>query len=68
MTLYTLSCPGCGQPFNVRLGIGASKMTRFYVPCANCRQPIRGRSQGQDLETHRVDFEAELRLSCHNCG
>jgi len=58
--MYTLSCPGCGQSFNVRLGIGASKMTRFYVPCANCRLPIRGRSQGQDLETHRVDFEAEL--------
>jgi hypothetical protein len=60
MTLYTLRCPGCEQPFNVRLGIGPSKMTRFYVPCAHCSLPIRGRSHGQDLESHRVEFEAEV--------
>ena len=60
MTLYTLRCPGCEQPFNVRLGIGPSKMTGFYVPCAHCSLPIRGRSHGQDLESHRVEFEAEV--------
>ncbi|MDZ5447919.1 hypothetical protein U2F26_35395 [Micromonospora sp. 4G57] len=59
MTLYTLRCPGCEEPFSVRLGIGPSKMTRFYVPCAHCRLPIRGRSHGKDLESHRVEFEAE---------
>ena len=60
MMLYSLRCPGCEEPFNVRLGIGPSKMTRFYVPCAHCELPIRGRSHGQDLETHRVEFDAEL--------
>jgi hypothetical protein len=60
MTLYTLRCPGCEESFNARLGIGASTMTRFYVPCAHCRLPIRGRSHGHDLESHRVEFEAEL--------
>jgi hypothetical protein len=35
-------------------------MTRFYVPCPSCRLPIRGRSHGADLDTHRVEFDAEL--------
>lgn len=34
-------------------------MTRFYVPCPSCKLPIRGRSHGESLETHRVEFEAE---------
>ncbi|MEU0157259.1 hypothetical protein, partial [Micromonospora fulviviridis] len=59
MTMYTLRCPGCEEPFNLRLGIGPAKMTRFYVPCPHCSLPIRGRSHGQDLESHRIDFEAE---------
>jgi hypothetical protein len=60
MTLCTLRCPGCGEPFNVRLGIGPSRMARFYVPCAHCKLPIRGSAHGQNLETHRVEFEAEM--------
>jgi hypothetical protein len=60
MTLYTLRCPGCEKPFNVRLGVGSSNMARFYVPCAHCRLPIRGRSHGQDLQSHRIEFEAEV--------
>lgn len=34
-------------------------MTRFYVPCPTCKLPIRGRSHGEELETHRVEFDAE---------
>lgn len=59
MTMYTLRCPGCEEPFNLRLGIGPAKMARFYAPCPHCSLPIRGRSHGQDLESHRVEFEAE---------
>ncbi len=58
--LNTLRCPGCEQPFHVRFGVGPSKMARFYVPCANCSLPIRGRSHGQDLDSHRLEFEAEV--------
>lgn len=34
-------------------------MTRFYVPYPTCRLPIRGRSHGQELDFHVVEFEAE---------
>lgn len=56
---YPIICPGCEVPFLVRLGMAPSKMTRFYVPCPSCKLPIRGRSHGQDLDSHRVDFDAE---------
>lgn len=56
---YPIVCPGCDTPFLVRLGVTPSKMTRFYVPCPTCHLPIRGRSHGEELETHRVEFDAE---------
>lgn len=55
----SIVCPGCETPFLVRLGLGPSKMTRFYVPCPACRLPVRGRSHGDDLVSHRVEFDAE---------
>src|SRR4051812_13385999 len=59
MSRYSIICPGCEEPFLVRLGVAPSKMTRFYVPCPSCKFPIRGRSHGEELSTHRVEFEAE---------
>ena len=35
-------------------------MTKFYLPCPECGLPIRGRSFGQEIEQHHVDFEAEV--------
>jgi hypothetical protein len=56
---FPIVCPGCEVPFVVRMGMAPSKMTRFYVPCPTCKLPIRGRSHGEDLDSHRVDFDAE---------
>ena len=57
---YPIICPGCEEPFLVRLGVAPTKMTRFYVPCPSCKLPIRGRSYGEDLLSHKVEFNAEL--------
>ena len=56
---YGIVFPGCEVPFLVRLGMAPSKMTRFYVPCPTCKLPIRGRSHGTDLDSHKIDFEAQ---------
>jgi hypothetical protein len=56
---YSIICPGCGEPFQVRFGLAPTTMTRFYVPCPACRLPIRGRSHGQDLDNHKVEFDAD---------
>lgn len=56
---YPIICPGCNEPFLVRLGVAPTKLTRFYVPCPACKLPIRGTSQGKELESHKVEFEAE---------
>lgn len=56
---YSIICPGCDAPFVVRLTLAPSKMTRFYVPCPACRLPIRARSHGKELDSHRVEFDAE---------
>lgn len=56
---FPIICPGREVPFLVRMGMAPSKMTRFYVPCPSCKLPIRGRSHGEDLYSHRVDFDAE---------
>jgi hypothetical protein len=52
-------CRGCHEPFVVRLTLAPSKLTRFYLPCPACQLPIRGRSQGEDLDSHKVDFDAD---------
>jgi hypothetical protein len=56
---YSIVCPGCDVAFVVRLGLAPTKMTKFYVPCPACSLPIRGRSHGNALDSHTVDFEAE---------
>src|SRR4051812_45101534 len=59
MHLFGLRCPGCDQKFAARLGIEPTKMTRFYVPCLHCEYPIKGRMYGEQLETLRVEFDAD---------
>ncbi len=56
---YAIVCRGCGEPFVVRLGIGPAKQTRFYVICPACNLPIRGRMHGEDLDSHKTDFDAD---------
>lgn len=55
---HSIVCPGCNEIFVVRLGLAPTKMTRFYVPCPACKLPIRGRSHGDALDNHKVEFEA----------
>jgi hypothetical protein len=57
---YSIVCPGCDVPFVVRFGLAPTKITRFYVPCPNCKLPIRGRSFGDDLDTHKVEFDTKM--------
>lgn len=54
-----LVCPGCEEPFTLRLGIGETKGTRFYFPCPHCDLPIRGFMRGDSIETHELMIDAE---------
>lgn len=57
---YFLRCPGCDKPFTARIGIDTADNTRFYLPCPICKVSIRGQMDGDDLASHRINFECEV--------
>lgn len=57
---YFLRCPGCDKPFTARIGIDTADNTRFYLPCPICKVSIRGQMDGDDLASHRINFECEI--------
>lgn len=57
---YHLQCHGCGEVFVARLGVEPTRGTRFYLPCAHCRLPIRGSMSGTELQNHRIDIECDV--------
>ena len=57
---YFLRCPGCDKPFTTRIGVDTADNTRFYLPCPICKVSIRGQMDGEDLASHRINFECEV--------
>lgn len=57
---YSLRCPGCDKPFTARIGVDTADNTRFYLPCPICKVSIRGQMDGEDLASHRINFECEV--------
>ncbi|MEV0682137.1 hypothetical protein AB0I60_37015 [Actinosynnema sp. NPDC050436] len=57
---YHLRCPGCEEIFVARLGVGPTRRTRFYLPCPECRLPIRGSMSGSELSDYQIDIDCEV--------
>ena len=51
---YGVECHGCGESFEIRLGLAPTDSAKFYFHCPHCRLPIRGTSEGQELDEHEV--------------
>lgn len=54
MMRYGVECHGCGESFEMRLGLAPTDQIKFYFHCPYCRLPIRGTSEGQELDEHKV--------------